>query len=199
VQRGTKKRSSGKPFSLSHHFILAVVMILMPAGQHDFQGELEDWLAGAEKVVIAGIGNPVRTDDFVGVKIVQDLEGKVSEKVYLIECETVPESFLEPIIEFKPTHVLLIDAAFLGLKPGAARLIDPERIAAFPAVTTHMLPLRIFCEYVTKMAEAKIALLLIEPKNNEFGEGLTPEVQAAAEKIANILQKLFLKLFKERN
>jgi hydrogenase 3 maturation protease len=174
-------------------------MIPVSAGKHDFQGELEDWLAGAEKVVIAGIGNPVRTDDFVGVKIVQNLEGKVSEKVYLIECETVPESFLEPIIEFNPTHVLLIDAAFLGLKPGAARLIDPERIAAFPAVTTHMLPLRIFCEYITKMTGAKIALLLIEPKNNEFGEGLTPEVQAAAEKIANILQKLFLKLFKKRN
>ena len=167
--------------------------------KYDLQKALEKWLASAKRVVVAGIGNPIRTDDAVGVKIVQDLNGKVSERVYLIECETVPESFLEPIIEFKPTHVLLIDAAFLGLKPGAARLIDPERIAAFPAITTHMLPLRIFCEYITKMTEAKIALLLIEPKNNEFGEGLTPEVQAAAEKIANILQKLFLKLFKERN
>jgi len=163
------------------------------------QRELKNWLGDSERIIVAGVGNPIRNDDFVGVKIVQYLEGKVSEKVYLIECETVPESFLEPIIEFKPTHVLLIDAAFLGLKPGAARLIDPERIAAFSAVTTHMLPLRIFCEYVTKMTGAKIALLLIEPKNNEFGEGLTPEVQAAAEKIANILQKLFLKLFKERN
>jgi len=62
-----------------------------------------------------------------------------------------------------------------------------------------MLPLRIFCEYITKMTGAKIALLLIEPKNDEFGEGLTPEVQAAAEKIANMLQKVFLKLFKERD
>jgi hydrogenase 3 maturation protease len=155
------------------------------------QRELEDWFAGAEKVVIAGIGNPIRTDDFVGVKIVQDLNGKVSERVYLIECETVPESFLEPIIGFKPTHVLLIDAAFLGLRPGAARLIDPEQIAAFPAVTTHMLPLRIFCEYITKMTEAKIALLLIEPKNTEFGEGLTPEVQKATEKITKVMLELF--------
>jgi hydrogenase 3 maturation protease len=157
----------------------------------NIQRELEDWLAGAEKVVIAGIGNPIRTDDFVGVKIVQDLNGQVSERVYLIECETVPESFLEPIIEFKPTHVLLIDAAFLGLKPGATRLIDTEQIAAFPAVTTHMLPLRIFCEYITKMTEAKIALLLIEPKNTEFGEGLTPEVQKAAEKITKVMLELF--------
>ena len=171
----------------------------MANGKYDVQEELEKWLINAERVVVAGIGNPIRTDDFVGVKIVQDLNGKVSERVYLIECETVPESFLEPIIEFKPTHVLLIDAAFLGLKPGAARLIGPEQITDFSAVTTHMLPLRIFCEYITKMTGAKIALLLIEPKNDEFGEGLTPEVQAAAEKIANMLQKVFLKLFKERD
>lgn len=169
----------------------------MANGKSNIKEELEKWLINAERVVVAGIGNPIRTDDFVGVKIVQDLNGKVSERVYLIECETVPESFLEPIIEFKPTHVLLIDAAFLGLKPGAARLIGPEQIADFPAVTTHMLPLRIFCEYITKMTGAKIALLLIRPKNSEFGEGLTPEVKAAAGEITNILQKLFLKLFKE--
>ena len=163
----------------------------MTKDKYSIQNVLEQWLVGAERVVVAGIGNPIRTDDFVGVKIVQDLEGKVSDKVHLLECETVPESFLEPIIEFNPTHVLLIDAAFVGLKPGAARLIDPERIADFPAVTTHMLPLRVFCEYLTKMTGAKIALLLIEPKNTEFGEGLTAEVQAAAEKIVNILQKTF--------
>ena len=166
----------------------------MAKGKYNLQNVLERWLAGTERVVVAGIGNPIRTYDFVGVKIVQDLEGKVSEKIHLLECETVPESYLEPIIEFNPTHVLLIDAAFLGLKPGAARLIDPERIADFPAVTTHMLPLRIFCEYITKMTGAKIALLLIEPKNAEFGEGLTPEVQAAAERITTVLLKLLCKM-----
>jgi len=163
----------------------------MANGKYNIQEELKKWLINAERVVVAGIGNPIRTDDFVGVKIVQDLNGKVSERIYLIECETVPESFLQPIVEFNPTHVLLIDAAIIGLKPGETRLIDPERIADFPAISTHMLPLRIFCEYLTATTKAKIALLLIEPKNVEFGEGLTPDVQAGAEKIANILLKLF--------
>jgi Ni,Fe-hydrogenase maturation factor len=54
-------------------------------------------------------------DDFVGVKIVQDLNGKVSDNVYLIECETVPESYLQQIVDFNPTHILLIDAAVLGI------------------------------------------------------------------------------------
>jgi hydrogenase 3 maturation protease len=159
--------------------------------EHSVQEALEKWFEGAKRVVVAGIGNPIRTDDFVGVKIVHDITGKVSKNVHLIECETVPESFMQEIVDLKPSHVLLIDAAFIGLKPGETRLVFPEQIIDFPVITTHVLPLRIFCEYITKMTETKIALLLIEPENTEFGEGLTPEVQKAVEKIRKILLELF--------
>ncbi len=162
----------------------------MVKDEYSVQEALEKWFAGAKRVVVAGIGNPIRTDDFVGVKIVQDLTGKVSKNVHLIECETVPESFMQEIVDLKPSHVLLIDAAFIGLKPGETRLVFPEQVTNFPAVTTHFLPLRIFCEYITKMTEAKIALLLVEPENTEFGEGLTLEVQTAAEKITKIMLEL---------
>ena len=163
----------------------------MVNGKYDVQEELRKWFVGADRVVVAGIGNPIRTDDFVGVKIIQSLQGKVSEKVSLIECETVPESFMQEIVDFKPSHVLLIDAAVLELEPGEIRLILPEQVKCFPAVTTHVLPLRIFCEYIGKMTEAKIALLLIVPVSTELGEGLTPTAEAAAEKVTDILLKLF--------
>jgi hydrogenase 3 maturation protease len=155
--------------------------------EYDIQKELRKWFSDAEKTVIAGIGNPIRMDDFVGVKIVQDLRGKVSDRVYLIECETVPESFIQQIVEFGPTHVLLIDAALLGLKPGEVRLIKPEKLTAYSAFSTHMLPLRIFCEYLAKTTKAKIALLLIEPKQTDFGEGLTPEIEVTAQELTRIL------------
>jgi hydrogenase 3 maturation protease len=159
--------------------------------EYSIQDALEKWFAGAERVVVAGIGNPIRKDDFVGVKVVQDLKGKVPKNVHLIECETVPESFMQEIVDLKPSHVLLIDAAVLGLKPGETRLVFPEQVTNFPAITTHMLPLRIFCEYITKMTESKIALLLVEPENTEFGEDLTPEVQKTAEKINKVMLELF--------
>lgn len=149
--------------------------------------ELEKLFSDAERVVVAGIGNPIRADDFVGVKIVQDLRGKVSEKVYLIECETIPESFIQPIIDFNPTHILLIDAAILGLKPGDSKLIKPDQLKTFPAFSTHVLPLRIFCEYLMKTTKAKIMLLLIEPKKADFGEGLTSEIKAVAQEITDVL------------
>ena len=151
---------------------------------------LKNWFVNAKKVVVAGIGNPIRKDDYVGLKIVQGLQGKVSEKVCLLECETVPESYLLDIEQFKPTHVLLVDAAYLGLKPGETSLVDAGKLADFPAITTHMLPLRVFCDYIKDETGAKIGLLLIEPKSMEFGEGLSFEVEAAAQRIVAILAGL---------
>ena len=162
----------------------------MVKGKHDIQKELIRWFSEARKVVVAGIGNPIRMDDFIGVKIVQALRGKVSNKVFLIECETVPESYMQQIIDFNPTHVLLIDAAVLGLKPGESVLVKPERLTSFPAFSTHMLPLRIFCEYLAKTTKAEIGLLLIEPKVTDFGERLTPEAEAKSQQIAENLLKV---------
>jgi hydrogenase 3 maturation protease len=153
----------------------------------EIERELENWFADAKKVVVAGIGNPIRSDDYVGLNIVEKLKGKLRETVCLLECETVPESYLLDIEEFNPTHVLLIDAAFLGLNPGEVSLVDAEKISDFSAITTHLLPLRIFCEYVKQATGAKIALLLIEPKSMEFCEGLTAEAQAAAERLTKVL------------
>jgi hydrogenase 3 maturation protease len=153
----------------------------------EVEKELKNWLADANKVVVAGIGNPIRTDDYVGLKIVENLKGKLPATILLLEAETVPESYLLDIEEFHPSHVLLIDAAFLGLTPGDASLMDAEKIADSSAVTTHLLPLRVFCEYVKQATGAKIAVLLVEPKSMEFGEGLTPEVQGAAERLTKLL------------
>jgi len=150
--------------------------------------QLEKWFSNAKKVVIAGIGNEIRKDDFVGVKIVRELAKKLKSKnVFLIECETVPESYVGQIAKFNPSHVLLIDAGMLGLEPGQAKLVDVKQLAIYPAISTHALPLRIFCELVEEMTKAKIALLAIQPKNVDFGEGLSPELEKTANQITRIL------------
>ena len=138
---------------------------------------LRKWFSGAERVVLAGIGNPLRKDDFVGVKIVRDLENKVSRNVFLIECETVP------------THILLIDASLLGLEHSSVRFIEANQMPSQVPVLTHALPLQLFCEYLTKMTHAKIALLAIQPKDTDFGEGMTPEIEKTAEYLTNLLLK----------
>ncbi|MFQ5758126.1 MAG: hydrogenase maturation peptidase HycI [Candidatus Bathyarchaeia archaeon] len=159
------------------------------------KGEIEDklrtWLSDARRVVIAGIGNPLRKDDSVGVRIVRNLQKKVPQSVYLIECETVPESFLGAIIEFKPTNILIIDAASQNLEPGSVKLIEPAQLVGRAAISTHALPLQIFCEYLIRTTRARIALLTIQPKDTGFGEGLTVEVEKTAEHLTNLLSKIF--------
>jgi len=153
----------------------------------DIAKELYDWFADAKKIVIVGIGNPIRLDDNVGLKIVASLQGKVNSDVCLLECEMVPEDYLLDIEEFNPSHVLLVDAAKLGLKAGETRLVELTEVPGFSVVSSHVLPLRLFCEYIQKTTNAKIRLLLIEPKTTEFGEGLSPEVQETAERLIKLL------------
>lgn len=158
--------------------------------KNDIEADLKNWLSNAQRVVVAGIGNPLRKDDFVGVEIVRNLQNRVSQYVYLIECETVPESFIEPITEFKPTHILIIDAAMLNLKPGSSELIESGQMVNQPPISTHALPLRIFCEYLAKTTGAKIVLLVIQPRDAGFGEGLTTELRKTALELTNLLSRI---------
>lgn len=150
------------------------------------------WLKNAERIVVVGIGNELRRDDFMGVEIVRGLKGKVSRHVMLVESETVPESFMEAITKFDPTHVLLIDAGMLGLEPGDVKFMESSEVLGplTVAISTHALPIRIFCEYLEKTARAKIALIIMQPKVTDFGEGLSAEVRKATEKLKKILLKV---------
>ncbi|WGM89455.1 MAG: hydrogenase 3 maturation endopeptidase HyCI [Candidatus Bathyarchaeum tardum] len=160
------------------------------AEEQTVEKPLKEFLTGSNKVVVAGVGNPFRKDDFVGVEIVRKLKTKVSDHVFLIEAETIPESYMQKIVAFKPTHVLLVDAGIINKQPGNAMLARPEQLIRKSSISTHTLPLRIFCDYITKTANAKIALLIIQPMNVDFGEGLTPELKETAETLATLLQSL---------
>ena len=156
----------------------------------DIKSSLKDWFSGAQKVVVAGIGNPFRRDDFVGVEIVRSLQNNVSESVFLIEAETIPESYMQQIVAFKPTHILLVDAGMINREPGTPQLADPAQLIRKTSISTHTLPLRIFCDYLTETTAAKIALLIIQPQDTSFGEGLTPKLKETATNLTNLLQKL---------
>jgi hydrogenase 3 maturation protease len=156
----------------------------------DIQSSLKEWFSGAQRVVIAGIGNPFRRDDFVGVEIVRKLQNRVSQSVYLIEAETVPESFIDPITKFKPTHILIIDAGLLNQKPGTSKLAGTKQLMRKSSISTHTLPLRIFCDYLTETTGAKITLLIIQPQDTSFGEGLTPKLRETMTNLTHCLLKI---------
>ena len=156
----------------------------------DPKQQLDKWFQDLENVVIIGIGNLFRKDDNIGVEIIRNLNTKVSNQIFLIEAETVPESYLQQIVEFNPSHILLIDAGLINQKPGTVQLVDPTKLIKRTAISTHTLPLRIFCDFIKQKTKAKILLLIIQPKDVSFGENLTPELEETAKKISNLLLKI---------
>jgi hydrogenase 3 maturation protease len=148
--------------------------------------KLKAWLSDAKRVAVVGVGNTMRRDDAVGVEIVKLLQGKVSSNVLLIEAETMPENYIDPMVDFHPSHVLILDSGLVGEKLGNTKLLAPtENMKA--AVSSHMLPLQVFCAYLEKAINAKILMLIIQPKDTEIGEGLTKELTTATQKIADFL------------
>ena len=151
--------------------------------------ELETWSSKTIRMVIIGIGNPLRKDDAVGLEVLGSLQANHSDSVLLIESETVPENFIEPIITFNPSHLLIIDAALMGLEPGSVQLMEQIMTRSRP-ISTHALPLSLFSDHIRDRIGAKVALLAIQPENTDFGEGLTKELKKTVRSLNKILEKI---------
>ncbi len=155
------------------------------------QDELKAFLGQPEgrRVAIVGIGSTIRRDDAAGLRVVELLESRELKEVLLLRTETVPESYTGVIRDFAPTRVILIDAAAFGGYPGDARTILPDRISN-ATVSTHSLPLNVFIGYVSKTICPNVVLIGIQGADNGMGEGLTPEVEEGAKRIATLLEEL---------
>ncbi len=141
-----------------------------------------------------GIGNQIRGDDAIGLEIVRMLRGKVPDKVKIIECGLAPENFIGEIIKFKPTHILLIDAAHLGDDPGEAKLIRPDKIQR-TIFWTHKLPLYVLSNLIRRSIDAEIRLLGVQPKVLDLREGLSPELEEAKGKVAAIIIEALKRIY----
>jgi hydrogenase 3 maturation protease len=156
--------------------------------------ELSAFLGDTEsrRVVIVGIGSPMRRDDFVGLRVLELLSGKTPKNVLLLPTETVPESYTGSIRSFEPTHVILLDAANFGGTRGEARIVSPKAIVN-TSVSTHSLPLHVFIGYVKQTICDKVILVGIQGVDIEMGEGLTLAVEKSARALAKMLAELLTK------
>ncbi len=147
---------------------------------------------GERRVVLLGVGNPIRGDDAVGPRIIELLEPRPIENVLLLNTESVPEAFTGKVEEFKPTHILMIDAANFNGAPGDTKLITGEQIGG-QAVSTHSLPLNIFISFIEESLSVSVLLLGIQPQSIGLGEPLSEPVESAAKFIAGVLYEILNK------
>lgn len=147
------------------------------------------WLFGMRKMVVIGLGNRLRGDDAIGLEFINTLKGRVGENILLIEAETTPENYTDVISDFKPTHILFVDAAQFNKQPGFVKLVSISKVAALP-ISTHSIPFDILARYLARSVSAKIALLGIQPKCVDFKEGLSKEAKEAVKEAAELLVRM---------
>ncbi len=154
----------------------------------DFEKELAEFIAPAERIAVLGVGNDLRTDDGLGPFIISEMT--IKHPNLLIEnVGSVPEAFARPLAEFGATRIIMIDAADMRKTPGHIELVTKDRIGGI-AISTHRMPLSLLMAYLEQQTGGQSILLGIQPKSVQFGEGLTPELEEVARKIISSLENL---------
>ena len=157
-----------------------------------WQQRLTTAFSNAAKVTIMGIGNDLKADDGIGPYVIEQLQNRNPSHIELINASTVPENFLNHLIESHPQLILLIDAALMQAEPGTIKLIDKETIGGV-AFSSHQLPLTFFIEYLENNITTTILILGIQPYTDEFTQPISNPVQQAASEIITTLSQLFAK------
>lgn len=163
----------------------------MPEGKtQGWREQLAGALAGARSLVVLGIGNELYQDDGAGVMLARSLvrSGFRSPKRLAIEAGPAPENFTGSVRRFSPSHVLMVDAADMNLKPGSIRKIEPDEITG-AGFCTHTLPLHVLADYFSKEG-FQVVVAGIQPKRVFWGSGISPEVAGAVARMAAFLKEL---------
>lgn len=129
--------------------------------------------------IILGIGNPLGGDDAAGTCVADMLiqrrhrvKSLPTDDLIVIDAGSAPEGYTSVIRQHRPNLLILVDAADMGLPPGALRIITPEQISTL-SFSTHHMPLSIFISYVNEFC-GSILLVGVQPKQTETG-GLISE------------------------
>jgi hydrogenase 3 maturation protease len=151
--------------------------------------------------IVLGIGNRLGGDDAAGTHVVDMLNPALSAlsagrhkakaplptEIMAIDAGTAPESYTSVIRQHRPDLLILVDAADMGLPPGAVRTITPEKISIL-SFSTHNMPLSMFVSYVEEFC-GKILLVGVQPERIETGEGISKAVRKSVKKLAEAIME----------
>lgn len=169
-----------------------------PLRQRPLSALLKASLRLARSLAVVGIGSDLRGDDIAGLLVLRHLRAAItrsrsktihsdaSERVRLFDGGTAPENLTGEIVRFQPSHILLVDAADLGQKPGAVKLLEPETIGGV-SFSTHVLPLSILADYLKRALPCRIVILGIQPGATGFGLTPSRKISQTARRLARVI------------
>lgn len=144
------------------------------------------------KVLILGIGNPLRGDDAAGPELIRRLSSPslpTLKPMLLLDVGEVPENYVGKIVKERPDTVVLVDAVDLGASPGTVRVVEKDDIGA-EFFSTHSVSLNMVADYIDKETSADVFVLGIQPGNLAFKEEISEPVRESLEKIVKVLERV---------
>jgi hydrogenase maturation protease len=145
---------------------------------------------GIPRILVAGIGNELLTDDGVGVHAVRELLKDPPEDVLCVEVGTAVLDALH-LIEWAD-RILVIDAMQAGGAPGTVYLADARDIQETGAAASlHELGFLNVLRFLPPgSAMPRVSVIGIEPEKIDYGLELSPAVSAALPKIMPVIAEL---------
>jgi len=141
--------------------------------------------------LVLGIGNELKQDDSLGVKIARELKEELEDRrdVKIIECGLAPISLFGKMPQ-EPDELYIVDAVKIpGLDRGETifKQVNELKEGEKP-ISTHRLPISMI---KTKLDPGKTYLVGAVPIKMGYGEDLSHEILKAKEKIkTKLVQKL---------
>lgn len=136
----------------------------------------------AKKILVIGVGNLLLRDEGVGIHIIKELQKrKLPPQVEVFDGGVGGFDLLHYFRHAE--KVLLIDAAEMGLEPGAVVRLDPEQLSRHAKghpFSAHEIGLAEVLELGRALTNdsLKIVIFGIQPKEISWGMELSPEVAA---------------------
>ncbi len=151
------------------------------------------------KTLILGLGNPILTDDGVGIHVARALAGRLDHAdVTVVEANVGGLNLLDLLVDYDA--LILIDAIQTGVgKPGQIYRLEPVAFNTTRHNTTsHGIDFTTALEFGKRLGLAlpeQITIFAIEAKDiSSFSEECTPEVKSAilvcAEKVVRELMRM---------
>ncbi len=131
-------------------------------------------------ILYVGIGNPLRSDDAVGVYICGKI--KTNEIIRKLSVEAGIENYIGKINEMSPDLVILIDCVDFGRDPGYYTLIRADQLYG-RIYNTHNISLK----NLSTLFNMPVWILGIQPESVKVGEGMSEVVVETADWVADLI------------
>ena len=140
------------------------------------EGALAGWLRG--RVLILGVGNPLRGDDAAGPMVCAGVESPQA-----VDCGEAPERYLGLAADVRVEQVLLVDAMDFGGAAGELAFCTSEDLTERFG-TTHDSGLAVLSRFVEEEYGKAVAVLGIQPSDTRFGARAGTAVRDAVCKVS---------------